>query len=192
MEEVYASATQETDEMAAADLPIPELEAEMLRRLMLRFGVQEARARAQITTAASKAAPRATLSKGGSSSGVGSLALHEQFDRAWRSVGLALDRVGFTVEDRDRSKGLYYVRYIDPLIDNKQPESQAGMVCRAEAVRQQRSQEGGAVPHPGEGRRRRCPGERPEQGRHPGQFGHGAEDTVAALRSAQVASRRKG
>jgi outer membrane protein assembly factor BamC len=37
-------------------------------------------------------------------------------------VGLALDRVGFTVEDRDRSKGVYYVRYIDPDIDNKSAE----------------------------------------------------------------------
>ena len=51
--------------------------------------------------------------------GTGALALNEQFDRAWRRVGLALDRVGFTVEDRDRSKGLYYVRYIDPEVDNK-------------------------------------------------------------------------
>ena len=45
------------------------------------------------------------------------LSVNDQFDRAWRRIGLALDRVGFTVEDRDRSKGLYYVRYIDPQID---------------------------------------------------------------------------
>jgi len=38
----------------------------------------------------------------------------EGFDRAWRRVGLALDRVGFTVEDRDRVQGVYFVRYIDP------------------------------------------------------------------------------
>ena len=38
----------------------------------------------------------------------------EGFDRAWRRVGLALDRGGFTVEDRDRSQGVYFVRYIDP------------------------------------------------------------------------------
>ena len=38
-------------------------------------------------------------------------------------MGLALDRVGFTVEDRDRSKGLYFVRYIDPEIDNKTAEN---------------------------------------------------------------------
>jgi outer membrane protein assembly factor BamC len=43
--------------------------------------------------------------------------LADGFDRAWRRVGLALDRVGFTVEDRDRSKGLYYVRYVDPDVD---------------------------------------------------------------------------
>ena len=102
----------------------------MLRRLMVRFGVQEARAKSEVVTAANKAAPRATLSKGSGASGAGTLALHEQFDRAWRSVGLALDRVGFTVEDRDRSKGIYFVRYIDPMIDNKQPESQAGWFAR--------------------------------------------------------------
>jgi outer membrane protein assembly factor BamC len=51
------------------------------------------------------------------------LSLNEQFDRAWRRVGLALDRVGFTVEDRDRSKGLYFVRYVDPDADNRTAQS---------------------------------------------------------------------
>jgi outer membrane protein assembly factor BamC len=40
--------------------------------------------------------------------------LTEGFDRSWRQVGLALDRSGFTVEDRDRSKGAFFVRYVDP------------------------------------------------------------------------------
>jgi len=66
------------------------------------------------------APPRATLQKGGAGA---ALAMNEQFDRAWRRVGLALDRVGFTVEDRDRSKGVYFVRYIDPEIDNKSAEN---------------------------------------------------------------------
>jgi outer membrane protein assembly factor BamC len=129
MEEVYASAAQDQTKWQPRP-PDPELEAEMLRRLMLRFGVQEARAKSQVASAASKAAPRATLSKSGGGTGAGTLALHEQFDRAWRSVGLALDRVGFTVEDRDRSKGLYFVRYIDPQIDNKQPESQTSWLSK--------------------------------------------------------------
>ena len=46
----------------------------------------------------------------------------ERFDRAWRRVGLALDRVGFTVEDRDRSRGLYFVRYVDPEVDNRKKD----------------------------------------------------------------------
>ena len=82
--------------------------------------------------------PRATLSKGSGASGAGTLALHEQFDRAWRRVGLALDRVGFTVEDRDRSKGIYFVRYIDPH-DRQQAAGIAGrLVCQAEMFWQQR------------------------------------------------------
>lgn len=88
----------------------PELEAEMLRRLMVRFGVEESRAQSLLAEKA--APPRATLSK--STDGQASLALPEAFDRAWRRVGLALDRIGFAVEDRDRAGGVYYVRYADP------------------------------------------------------------------------------
>ena len=97
----------------------PELEAEMLRRLMVRLGVQEARAKAGIEQAT--ITPRARISR--AQDGSGRLAIDDQFDRAWRRVGLALDRVGFTVEDRDRSKGLYFVRYVDPQADadSKQP-----------------------------------------------------------------------
>ena len=84
----------------------PELEAEMLRRLMVRLGVEESRAKTMV--AAEQRQDRAKLSR--ATDGAGALLLEEAFDRAWRRVGLALDRVGFTVEDRDRSQGLYFVR----------------------------------------------------------------------------------
>jgi len=58
------------------------------------------------------------------------LTLNDPFDRAWRRVGLALDRVGFTVEDRDRSKGIYFVRYIDPETDVKTTEDKPGFFGR--------------------------------------------------------------
>jgi outer membrane protein assembly factor BamC len=116
MEEVYTTVSKDETKWQPRP-PDPELEAEMLRRLMVRFGVQEARAKAQLV-AKDNTVPRATLTRG-----QGSLALNEQFDRAWRRVGLALDRVGFTVEDRDRSKGLYFVRYIDPEVDNKSADN---------------------------------------------------------------------
>ncbi len=93
----------------------PELEAEMLRRLMVRFGVEETRA--QTLLADKGAPPQATLTKGtGAAPG---LSMPESFDRAWRRVGLALDRIGFAVEDRDRAGGVYYVRYADPEANTK-------------------------------------------------------------------------
>ena len=97
--------------------PDTELEAEFLRRLMVRFGVDNTRAKAQVASAEPRV-ERAKLVRG--SAGAGTLELTESFDRAWRRVGLALDRVGFTVEDRDRSKGFYFVRYVDPKFDADQ------------------------------------------------------------------------
>jgi len=88
----------------------PDLEAEFLRRLMVRLGVQDEKAKAMMASGAAQ--PQAELKK--VPDGNETLTLAEPFDRAWRRVGLALDRVGFTVEDRDRQKGLYFVRYADP------------------------------------------------------------------------------
>lgn len=98
----------------------PELEAEMLRRLMVRFGVEETRSKAIL--ASGKDVERAKLNR--SADGEAMLALNDAFDRAWRRVGLALDRVGFTVVDRDRSKGIYYVRYIDPETDGEKKKDE--------------------------------------------------------------------
>lgn len=89
----------------------PELEAEFLRRLMLRLGSDEGRAKVAALSNPNAEPPRAVISKKDQYS---MLTVDDSFDRAWRRVGLALDRVGFTVEDRDRSKGLFYVRYADP------------------------------------------------------------------------------
>jgi len=89
----------------------PELEAEMLLRLMRRLGTKDGPVQAQTPAAV----PRAQIARNGEIPEA--LVLDDGFDRAWRRVGLALDRVGFTVEDRDRSKGLYYVRYVDPDLD---------------------------------------------------------------------------
>jgi outer membrane protein assembly factor BamC len=91
----------------------PGLEAEFLRLLMARFGVDESHAKAQLAAAAPES--KAKLVTG--ENGAGSIELTEPFDRAWRRVGLVLDRAGFTVEDRDRSKGSYFVRYVDPESD---------------------------------------------------------------------------
>ena len=87
----------------------PGLEAEFLQRFMVKLGTQQDKAK-QLATA-SQPEFRAEIRKGVNGE---ILQVYEPFDRAWRRVGLALDRVGFTVEDRDRQKGLYFVRYADP------------------------------------------------------------------------------
>jgi len=91
----------------------PELETEFLRRIMLSLGSTEPQAKAAV-----EAATPAALSTLVTQDGIQVLAIAENFDRAWRRVGLALDRSGFTVEDRDRSKGIYQVRYV-PVPDPK-------------------------------------------------------------------------
>ena len=112
LEEIYTDTEKSSTgwQPRAAD---KELEAEMLARLMVKFGAGTAGKATTTTaggTATSTVAARAFYAPDKS----GSLKVNDPFDRAWRSVGLALDRIGFTVEDRDRSKGLFFVRYIDP------------------------------------------------------------------------------
>ncbi|MGH8696121.1 MAG: outer membrane protein assembly factor BamC [Burkholderiales bacterium] len=99
--------------------PNAELEAEFLKRLMVKLGADEAKAKAQVAARTARD-ERAKLVA--ASDGATTLNVAEPFDRAWRRVGLALDRVGFTVEDRDRSKGVYFVRYVDPATDNKKDD----------------------------------------------------------------------
>ena len=94
----------------------PELEAEFLRRLMVKIGVSQEQSKVLIASGISK-----TTSRVVSVNGVPAVQIDEGFDRAWRRVGLALDRTGFTVEDRDRTKGTYFVRYVDPTTDKKEP-----------------------------------------------------------------------
>ena len=88
-----------------------QLEAEMLRRLMVYLGVSDAESRAELAAQEQRGVALSQIIKG--RDGV-SLLIEEPFSRAWRLSGLALDRVGFAVEDRDRSQGIYYVRYNDP------------------------------------------------------------------------------
>jgi len=104
----------------------PGLEAEFLSRLMVRLGSSEERAK--LAAATGPSANRAELVK--SSNGTQALQVNEPFDRAWRRVGLALDRVGFTVEDRDRQNGLYFVRYADPESEMAKKDNEKGLFSR--------------------------------------------------------------
>lgn len=96
-----------------------DIDAELLRRLMVRLGVEEQKSHAIMATASTE--KRASFEQ--DKKGNAKLTVNDPFDRAWRRVGLALDRIGFVVEDRDRSRGIYYVRYSDVSIDDPQSET---------------------------------------------------------------------
>lgn len=138
MIEVYANPARDSTRWQPRPAD-PELEAEMLQRLLLRFAPAATAVAATVgspgTPVTSGSAPAAAA--GGAALAPGNarivkaadgkssrLDIDEPFDRAWRRVGLGLDRGGFTVEDRDRTKGTYFVRFLDPEFEAKQREQQ--------------------------------------------------------------------
>ena len=127
--EIYISHRGATEELVGSDNDTtvwtarpsdPELEAEFLSRLMVRLGADEKQARVMTKQQAQHYTPKSKLVAGEY------VQVEEGFERTWRRVGLALDRVGFTVEDRNRMKGLYYVRYVDQDVDSKGSDAKPG------------------------------------------------------------------
>lgn len=108
LEEIYTSDQKDNTAWRPRDNDA-QLESEMLTRLLARLGSKEESAAAAAVAGATELPARARVLPA-----TATLEVDDPFDRAWRRVGLALDRSGFTVEDRDRSAGIYYVRYIDP------------------------------------------------------------------------------
>jgi outer membrane protein assembly factor BamC len=133
MIEVYTSPAREQTRWQPRDAD-PELEAEMLQRLLLRFAPAAASPAVTAAAPAAAAGPSAPAAAApiaqtvrvvaGADGRTARLEIDEPFDRAWRRVGLGLDRGGFTVEDRDRTNGVYFVRYLDPEFEAKQRAEQ--------------------------------------------------------------------
>ena len=116
MVEVYAN--QRENQTAWQPRPAdPELEAEFLRRLMVKLGVAETQAQA-VAASAPAVQPAARVTTVNNQP---VLQFNDNFDRAWRRVGLSLDRSGFTVEDRNRSEGTYFVRYVEQVKPGEKP-----------------------------------------------------------------------
>jgi outer membrane protein assembly factor BamC len=111
MIEVYSN-TQKDQTVWQPRPSDPELEAEFLRRLMVKLGVPQEQSKSAAASSVAK-----TTSRVASVGNTPVVQIDEGFDRAWRRVGLTLDRTGFTVEDRDRAQGTYFVRYVEPNAD---------------------------------------------------------------------------
>ena len=136
MIEVYTTSAQDQTKWQPRPSD-PELEAEILQRLLVKFDASAAQ-QAAATAAAPAGATGAPRPPAGASATTTPAArvikgpegrserleIDDGFERAWRRVGLALDRGSFTVEDRDRAKGIYFVRYLDPDYEAKKKEEQ--------------------------------------------------------------------
>jgi outer membrane protein assembly factor BamC len=138
--EVYVSHRGAIEQMTGSDKTVavwtarpndPGLEAEFLSRIMIALGSDADRAKAAVVNPTPAPSPDGTppvpqLVTGSGDSGM--LVINESFDRAWRRVGLGLDRGGFTVEDRNRAEGTYFVRYVD--VDAAATGNKPGLFAR--------------------------------------------------------------
>ena len=139
MIEVYTTTAQDQTKWQPRPSD-PELEAEILQRLLVKFDASAAQqaAIAAATPAGATGAPRVPAGASAAAAPAPQIArvvkgpdgrserleVDDGFERAWRRVGLALDRGSFTVEDRDRAKGIYFVRYLDPDYEAKAKSEQ--------------------------------------------------------------------
>jgi len=109
----------------------PEREAIMLQRLMAYFGADKTRAAKEVAAASMAVAVSAPVGAGGvaatgtapavsepagsaslreNADGSTRIVINDPFDRSWRKVGLAVESAGIAVEDKDRDKGIYYLK----------------------------------------------------------------------------------
>ena len=116
MVEMYVTETKDRT-VWQAGAPDLQTEAEFLTRLMRKLGLSADQASQMV--AGTEGRTLATVT--GPAGQAHGLTIADGFDGSWRRIGLALDRSGFTVEDRDRSKGVYFVRYAYTNADGSEP-----------------------------------------------------------------------
>ena len=83
----------------------PELEAEIYQRFLIFKDINKEETKKLIAKGDVKDSTKIIEQDGAKVLQVG-----EGFARTWRRVGIALDRIGLLVEDRNRLSGLYYLR----------------------------------------------------------------------------------
>lgn len=124
MIEVYTNSAQERTRWQPRPTDTA-MEAELLQRLLVRLAQPQApRSVVEATAKPAEVPDTAPVARVVRAQNETQVQVSESFDRAWRRVGLALDRGGFTVEDRDRAAGFYYVRYLDPEYEAREREKQ--------------------------------------------------------------------
>ena len=102
-----------------------EIQYELLRRLMVRLGSSDLSAKNSLDNAIE--IKQADLVQ---EDGYKSLLLKDNYGRAWRRLSLAIDMVGFLVEDKNRSNGIFYIKYSNIEIDDQTPKKKKGMLSK--------------------------------------------------------------
>jgi len=102
-----------------------EIQYELLRRLMVRLGSSDLSAKNSLDNA--EVINQANLVQ---EDGYKSLLLKDNYGRAWRRLSLAIDMVGFLVEDKNRSNGIFYIKYSNIEIDDQAPKKKKGMLSK--------------------------------------------------------------
>ena len=105
----YKSDDDPKEPVPSGDIELTEVDvqinAEIMRRLLVFLGMQDLEAKKTIEK------PQVIVKAKLVNNDGRYIELYEPFDRSWRRVSIALDMIGFLTEDKDRSKGLYYVTY---------------------------------------------------------------------------------
>ena len=109
-----------TDEMRVED---HEINSEILRRLMVKLGATDFDAKERIQNPQEIIKAELVNSEQGYF-----IKMADPYDRAWRRLGLALDIIGFITEDRDRSEGIFYVKYKDLELPGEEVAQEKGIL----------------------------------------------------------------
>ncbi len=102
-----------------------EIQYELLRRLMVKLGNTDFEAKKLLDNA--QEIKRAELFNDGSYKYI---ILPDNYSRSWRRLNLAIDMVGFLVEDKNRSEGIFYIKYSNLEIDDTKPKKKKGLISK--------------------------------------------------------------
>jgi outer membrane protein assembly factor BamC len=94
----------------------PNLEAEMLYRMAVAFGVPSESSEIEKIVVDEKAMSGVNplLVELIENEGDDFLLLSFSFEQSWRKIGLILDSLDFSIEDKSREEGIFYINYNDP------------------------------------------------------------------------------
>ncbi len=105
----YKSGDKEEEKIEISDarnLDDFEIDSELLTRLMIKLGLSDFEAKKIVKNPTTQVHAEYIAENNSNI-----IQLNDPFDRSWRRLTLALDIIGFITEDKNRSKGILYVRY---------------------------------------------------------------------------------